>query len=519
MGNPTIEYNNIKVNFDRKFNIINISENESISKTIAMSGVDENLNFFNRDTIRIVRNRIKAELIDQLERWYQYVKSGNSFKLWIDRDLGFYLGFEGKSLKANDIDDGNFSRTGIAKYIDPWTGQVEQVAENVARFPEGKFGSGIVIEAASTNILVRSEEFDNASWLKTNVTVTANTTETLDPEGGNTAEKIVSTAAFGSISQATSTQILTNDAVFSIWLKALSPQSNNVQLIIADDLGNTLSARLITVTNEWYRYNVYYNNTVSDSDNWKVFVFHNFNNDTIYYWGAQLEVGANRLYPTGYIETVAASATRNNETLYYNLTNDLNIGYLKGTVSFWINPPWDSNDGANRRLIDISDSSGATFISIFRNTSNQVEVQIGLADGSGWIQNINTPAGVLTQNDWNLIVVTYDLTISRVVIYINGIQKVSNDASSGIPKIPNKLYIGSTDTPSEFADTKFDDIFIYKDVKTLEWVQEIYRINRALGIKRNYWPSLMLSEYIFNPVLQQGGNYYDFELIAEEILT
>lgn len=45
------------------------------------------------------------------------------------------------------------------------------------------------------NWFIRSQEFDNGAWVKSSVTVTANTGETTDPLGGNTAEKMIETTA------------------------------------------------------------------------------------------------------------------------------------------------------------------------------------------------------------------------------------------------------------------------------------------------------------------------------------
>lgn len=45
--------------------------------------------------------------------------------------------------------------------------------------------------SARVNLLTFSEQFDNAAWTKTRTTVSANTTATTDPLGGNTADKII----------------------------------------------------------------------------------------------------------------------------------------------------------------------------------------------------------------------------------------------------------------------------------------------------------------------------------------
>jgi hypothetical protein len=48
---------------------------------------------------------------------------------------------------------------------------------------------GLLVEEARTNLLLRSEEFDNAAWVKANTTITANTI--VAPDGALTGDKLV----------------------------------------------------------------------------------------------------------------------------------------------------------------------------------------------------------------------------------------------------------------------------------------------------------------------------------------
>lgn len=52
---------------------------------------------------------------------------------------------------------------------------------------------GLALEPAATNLLVRSQEFDNASWAKTNATVTANVA--VAPDGTTTADLVIPSVA------------------------------------------------------------------------------------------------------------------------------------------------------------------------------------------------------------------------------------------------------------------------------------------------------------------------------------
>jgi len=57
-----------------------------------------------------------------------------------------------------------------------------------ARASTARFYDGRTVAKAEENLLLRSQEFDNAAWLKNNVTVTANATTA--PDGTSTAEKL-----------------------------------------------------------------------------------------------------------------------------------------------------------------------------------------------------------------------------------------------------------------------------------------------------------------------------------------
>lgn len=54
-------------------------------------------------------------------------------------------------------------------------------------------GSDGLIKNSVVNLLLRSEEFDNASWAKTNTTITPN--DAIAPNGTQTAERLNATTA------------------------------------------------------------------------------------------------------------------------------------------------------------------------------------------------------------------------------------------------------------------------------------------------------------------------------------
>lgn len=98
-------------------------------------------------------------------------------------------------IKPNVIaNTAEFSRASSGRYRNR-LGLLVAGGPNVARFHYRGENEACVllVEAAAVNGLLRSEEFDNASWVKTNATVTAN--GATDPAGTTLADKLVETAA------------------------------------------------------------------------------------------------------------------------------------------------------------------------------------------------------------------------------------------------------------------------------------------------------------------------------------
>ena len=525
MSYPRIQYNGINVDFSVHFNEFEAYPIERKSENQSDGGPIETIDYFQRWIVRAVKEMLDPGTVDQLEEMWRYCKGGASFKLWRDRCLGLYLALEGKSLKTHDELDAVFARSGVANVVDPSTGLVTETAENYARFPAGKHGGGLLIEGTKQNILIYSEQLNNGAWAATNITVAADTTETLDPAGGNTAEKLTTTAADGNLTQNVATAIGTNDGCFSVWLKAQTQATSNVTLYIKDSTGATLASQNCTVTPQWARFSVAYNSPGANANNWRVVLEMNNNADVMYGWGAQLEVGAHRRFASGYVKTVAAAASRSNEAVYWDVTEGLEFGPTKGTIAFWIKPEWLFNEGGGggndpvRTLLNVVNSAAGSVLEITRNASSQIVATFTAPDGTTTV-TATAAATLVTQDTWAHICLTYDLTQSNMVkLYINGALVNTSTSSPMAIKIADKVYLGSSDTPDQHADAVFDEILFLTEEKGAAWVTWLYNYGRALGYRRNYFSALMLDDEEFNPVIHQGGNVWDLELNAKEVIT
>jgi hypothetical protein len=173
------------------------------------------------------------------------------------------------------------------------------------RASSGTFvGSDGVIRTAVTNLLVRSEEFDNASWSKSaggvalSPVVTQN--QALAPNGTNTAELVVFDLNGGtagvdfSILSQTLTTVTGLPYVFSVWARTSDGTSKSVQFTFNGDVPNNAAygGAVQTVTSDWQRIVIGINSASNTSRFPRIALRGGTGSSataSLYLWGAQLE--------------------------------------------------------------------------------------------------------------------------------------------------------------------------------------------------------------------------------------
>jgi hypothetical protein len=233
-------------------------------------------------------------------------------------------------------------------------GFIQRATTNVPRFdhdPVSRQSLGLLSEASRENLLLRSEEFDNASWAKTNITVSSNITTA--PNETLTADKLVENTTNGE--HLTEQLIIPAAGTYTHTVFAKAGEYNRIRVrpvhigeafttsAITFDLttgptattsGLITNATMQILPNGWRRCSVTFTLTSAASNHLMRIQLINAGGSSVYtgdgtsglfIWGAQVEAAST---PSTYIPTTSAAVTRTADSAVIDGT-----GVITGTYT------------------------------------------------------------------------------------------------------------------------------------------------------------------------------------------
>lgn len=267
----------------------------------------------------------------------------------------------------------------------------------------------LLLEPQRTNLVKYSDQFDNAAWAKSNLSVTAN--NTISPDGTQNAERLTENASTAQHFVGQSVSLVSSLAyTFYVYAKKgerdilqLSPSvayltsggyaNFNLTNGTVTASGGGATGSIVEFSDGWYKCQLNFTANASASGTFALFMqesgtasrgvsYTGDGTSGLYIWGAQFEAGS---YPTSYIPTTSAAVTRLADAAYKTGISSL-IGQTEGTLFLdFIYKVGDQtrvslSDGSsvNWIFVGIPDSSTHCRIYIRTNATVQVDTSSNL---------------------------------------------------------------------------------------------------------------------------------------------
>jgi hypothetical protein len=327
---------------------------------------------------------------------------------------------------------------------------------NVARFdhdPVTNESLGLLIEEQRTNLVLRSEEFDNGGWSKVNSpTITANAN--IAPNGTQTADLYIAGSTAGARIQGSVTIASSTTYTLSVYAKkyttdyicfGISGVTAGIFNLMTGEVSNSAglanSLFIKPSDNGWYRCSLTFTATASGG----AVIFgavstptftsgtyaNNTEGDSCFIWGAQLEAGA---FPTSYIPTVASQVTRSADSASMTGAN-FSSWYRADEGSFYMEANSTRPLGSFLSLIDTgvgSSTANRNTLVVNLNAVNYSSINNGVVDLTTNTSNFRTA---------DPFKVAYSAQDNSLAVCLNG-GVVATDTSGTLLKTVDNLKLG-----------------------------------------------------------------------------
>lgn len=334
---------------------------------------------------------------------------------------------------------------------------------------------GTSIEESSTNLALKSEEFDDATWTKIRSSITSN--ETIAPDLTASADKLVEDSSASTTHLTEQAITFTADEhVLSVYAKAaersqislaISDGTNTVDntfdLLSGISLGSESSdpdgVEIKALSNGWFRCCIKFDTSAGAGDvkirlaDGGTVSYSGDGSSGIFIWGAQLEVLPSA---TSYIRTEGSTVSRAGDNLSLPSAGNFNADEYSVMSKAIFNMSGSNHavsitDGTNSNRIQLGSSSGTNLVS-------------GRTDG---ITQFSINAGAIADNTVHATTLTFSTNNARS--YSQGVL-VGSDTECLPTHDVNTIYIGSRNATEDFLNGHIKEISIYDKILTAQEV-------------------------------------------------
>jgi hypothetical protein len=385
---------------------------------------------------------------------------------------GTFIAF-GYQLERNDIATAYIPTTTAAVSVGP--------VANVPRLDYlGSTCPRLLLEPQRTNLALYSEQFDNAGWTGGGATAVAN--QAASPDGYTNADLIYPTTS-GTFTGKYQNIAASTTGVVSCYVKQAGKRfaqlgtDNNATFTCAFDLqlgtivrtATNYTATITNVGNGWFRITAAYVSSaaasypfIGVSDNSAGAVVTDGTNG-LYVYGFQYEASA--AYPTSYIPTLAASATRGADAASKTGISSL-IGVNGGSIFVELDAN-GLNSGVANYIFDLSDGTNFDQNRIAMYWTSANDLNIFYAYG-GTTASVSYTFNFLTTKK-----VAVRWTSTQIQVVVNGVAQTAVTYGNSSP---TKLDIGSRFNAVEHLSSNAKQCLLFNTTLTAAQLAELTTI-------------------------------------------
>jgi hypothetical protein len=359
-------------------------------------------------------------------------------------------------LPTNGDGDLTFDRNNIGTRVNK-NGLIEQVATDVPRldYSDGSCPS-LLLEPASTNLAVYSEDFSQSNWSVFDASKSANSV--VSPDGTLNGARITALSGTNKVFQ----QLVTvsadplNNRVFtgSIYIKSSSVTSCLLRV------GSPTSNNAITISNEWQRFEAQYTLGATFTAVRLGIILNNEGDEVDVAFG-QIE---EKPYATSYIPTSgspqsrgADSAIKDGLSSYISSTAGVLYAEFAGLTN--------KLDGFYKVLTLNVGTASSQYVLLGITNANNLYASIG-----GTFISSVAPSDITA---FNKVAIKYEDNNSK--LFVNGVQIGSTNTTATVPSGLSRLGFDSANQGSRFH-VKTKDVRVYNTALTDLELQELTTI-------------------------------------------
>lgn len=311
----------------------------------------------------------------------------------------------------------SFDRSSTATFLNS-RGLIETAEYAVPRLTNGGRGKqGVLIEGYSANLLLFSEDFEQADWEKSSgVRVTGKSD--IGPDGKKNASRLFFDQPSDYLAQEVSYSVRDEGPIqytFSLYLK--SPARKKIELGLVNTQGEGMKESFWVEPN-WQRFQLTGELEVGGPIVARV----TNTSGEIFAWGGQLEAYP---YATSYIPT--GQEIRNRSGDVFRAYSKQAIPMASGTVSFWVKPEWSPESDLSHSLFYNGDDPNFNCLGV-EASPQLLRFKIVDAENQPKYVDYSWDFTQLKKQGW--IHLTVSWSKGRMNLYLNG-QPVGKAGGSG----------------------------------------------------------------------------------------